>query len=163
MTWPNPGGLAMQPPWSRTLADIATASNDPHPGNRIMWTGYNQLTNAAIGLEVGCDTGFQAGRKHALRESGRPVAIHCLPLLGRTSGTVESEPRIPGSQTVCIKGAARRSLVGRLAPIQESLQVCRDDRGFPGAGPKPPSHPVPLRLTGRTRLGNWPAASSRVM
>ena len=151
----------MQPPWSRTLADIATASNDPDTGNQIMWTGYNQLTSAAIGHEVGCDTGFQAGRKHALRESGRPVVFHHLPCLGRTSDTVESEPRIQGSQTVCIKEwvhddlSSAASLQFRrvsksvatieafLAPVENlrlipSHSVCPAGPAW-GIGPQPPA------------------------
>ena len=128
-----------------------------------MWTGYNQLTSAAIGHEIGYDIGFLAGRKYSLRKSGRPVVIHHLPCLGRTSDTVDSEPGMPGSLTVRIEAAARRSHVGRLAPIQECLQVGRGDRGFPGASPKPPHHPVPLCCPGRTRSGNWPAASGRAV
>ncbi len=144
----------MQPPWSRTLADIATASNDPDTRNQIMWTGYNQLTSAAIGHEVGCDTGFQAGRKHALRENGRPLVIHNLPCLGRTSDTIESEPRIPGSQTICTIEAPRRSLFGRLAPIQESLKSVTTIEAFPAPVRNLrliPSHSV---CPCRTRLGN---------
>ena len=49
------------------LGGYRDRKHDPDPGNQIMWTGYNRLTSAVIGHEIGYDVGFQAGRRHALR------------------------------------------------------------------------------------------------
>ena len=49
------------------LGGYRDRKHDPEPGNQIMWTGYNRLTSAVIGHEIGYDVGFQAGRRHALR------------------------------------------------------------------------------------------------
>ncbi len=49
------------------LGGFRDRKHDPDPGNQIMWTGYNRLTSAVIGHEIGYDVGFQAGQRHALR------------------------------------------------------------------------------------------------
>ena len=49
------------------LGGYRDRKGDPDPGSQIMWHGQTRLTSAALGHEIGRETGFQDGRRHALR------------------------------------------------------------------------------------------------
>ena len=55
------------------LGGYRDRKHDPDPSNQIMWTGYSRMSSAAlgheIGLETGHETGFSDGQKYALRQN----------------------------------------------------------------------------------------------
>ena len=53
------------------LGGYRDRKHDPDPGNQIMWHGQTRLSSAALGHRIG----FQAGRRHALRQDDRPVVM----------------------------------------------------------------------------------------
>ena len=57
------------------LGGYRDRKGDPDPGNQIMWHGQTRLTSAALGHEIGRETGFRAGQRHALRTGKKPVAV----------------------------------------------------------------------------------------
>ena len=50
------------------LGGYRDRKHDPDPGHQIMWHGQTRLSSASPGHQIGFQTGFQAGRKHALRQ-----------------------------------------------------------------------------------------------
>ena len=69
MAWPHRSGSAARSRWWRNLGGYRDRKHDPDPGNQILWTDYNRLTSAVIGHEIGSETGFKAGKRHALRKN----------------------------------------------------------------------------------------------
>ena len=49
------------------LGGYRDRKHDPEPGHQIMWHGQTRLSSAALGHEIGRETGFRDGQRHALR------------------------------------------------------------------------------------------------
>ncbi len=50
------------------LGGYRDRTHDPDPGHQIMWHGQTRMTSASLGHQIGFETGFREGRKHALRQ-----------------------------------------------------------------------------------------------
>ena len=63
-------GRAERAVWNTLVAHLGgyrDRKGDPDPGNQIKWQGQTRLTSAALDHEIGRETGFRAGQRHALR------------------------------------------------------------------------------------------------
>ena len=52
------------------LGGYRDRKHDPDPGSEIMWTGYSRLSSAALGHELGYESGLEDGRSGTERQSG---------------------------------------------------------------------------------------------
>jgi len=57
--------------------------HDPDPGHQILGHGQTRLASAALGHEIGCETGLRDGRRCTLRDASSPRCHAELWLLGR--------------------------------------------------------------------------------